>query len=98
MSSSARGGEAALQNHVVFRVPADEKGLLRVAKVSSGNERSDAGHKRRRLLSCDLLGGLELNGHLPVLTQQPWRNPNFGLAERAGNGFIRFSAEGKNGY
>ena len=38
-------GEAALQNHVVFWVPADQKALLRVAKVGFGNESGDAGEQ-----------------------------------------------------
>jgi hypothetical protein len=62
-------GEAALQNHVVFWVPADQKALLRVAKVGFGNESGDAGGKRLRLISRDLLGGVKLDGHLGVLSQ-----------------------------
>jgi hypothetical protein len=91
-------GEAALQNHVVFRIPADPKGRLGIAKVSFGNERSDAGQKRRRLLSRNLLGRFKLNGHLSVLVQQLWGNPNFSLAECARNRCERFSTESKSGY
>lgn len=37
-----------------------------MAKVSFRNQGGDALHKRRGLLSCDLVRGLKFNGHLPI--------------------------------